>query len=190
MLSEDMLCIAGFDGYFKRLNPAWERVLGFTTAQLCAEPYLELVHPDDREATMKAANRVGSGNNVLRFDNRYGTAGGSYRWLSWTAVPYVEERTIYADARDITETRSPTNSSPRTRTTSRWHARRKSKTPHASHSWSRARPREGESGGGGAGEGGVPRQHEPRDPHADDRDHRHGGPRARTPSSRTSSAST
>jgi two-component system, sensor histidine kinase and response regulator len=102
-LSEDLLCIAGFDGYFKRLNPAWERVLGFRLADLCQAPYLDFVHPDDRPSTVATAARVGGGETILRFENRYRSADGSYRWLSWTAVPYADERTIYAAARDITE---------------------------------------------------------------------------------------
>ncbi len=102
-LSLDLLCIAGFDGYFKRLNPAWERVLGFSIAELCAAPYLDRVHPDDRASTLAEAEKIAAGASVLHFENRYRTKSGSYRWLSWTAVPYRDERTIYAAARDVTE---------------------------------------------------------------------------------------
>src|SRR5919204_3161965 len=102
-LALDMLCVAGFDGYFKRLNPAWERTLGFTVAELCARPYLDFVHPDDRAATIAEAGKIAAGASVLRFENRYRAADGSYRWLSWTAVPYVDEQSIYAAARDVTD---------------------------------------------------------------------------------------
>jgi len=102
-LSFDLLCIAGFDGYFKRLNPAWEHVLGFSREALYAVPYLEFVHPDDRASTLAQAEHVAAGATVLHFDNRYRAADGSYRWLSWYAVPYTDERTIYAAARDVTE---------------------------------------------------------------------------------------
>jgi two-component system, sensor histidine kinase and response regulator len=105
-LSGDLLCIAGFDGYFKRLNQTWERVLGFPVAELCASPYLEFVHPDDREATVAAAAQVGGGGTVLRFENRFRAVDGSYRWLSWSAVPYTDERTVYAAAHDVTETKT------------------------------------------------------------------------------------
>lgn len=102
-LSLDLLCVAGFDGYFKRLNPAWERVLGYTSDELLARPYLEFVHPDDRAQTMTEADKLSGGGQVLAFENRYRAKDGSYRWLEWAAVPYPSEQTIYAAARDITE---------------------------------------------------------------------------------------
>src|SRR5215467_4684028 len=82
-LSLDLLCIAGFDGYFKRLNPAWEQTLGFPVNELLARPYLDFVHPDDREATTGIASRVEGGDKIIFFRNRYRCADGSYRWLSW-----------------------------------------------------------------------------------------------------------
>src|SRR5437870_627702 len=103
-LSLDMLCIAGFDGYFKRLNPAWERTLGFTTEELLAKPYLEFIHPDDREATVREAQKISTtGASVFSFENRYLCKDGTYKWLSWTSAPFTEQQIIYATARDITE---------------------------------------------------------------------------------------
>src|SRR5262249_36525299 len=104
-LSLDMLCIAGFDGYFKRLNPVWEQALGFTIEELMSKPYLDFVQPDDRAATIAAAARVESGRSEARFPNRYLAKDGTYRWLSWNAVPYPAEQVIYAFARDVTEIR-------------------------------------------------------------------------------------
>ncbi|HMD34927.1 MAG TPA: GAF domain-containing protein, partial [Vicinamibacterales bacterium] len=105
-LSLDLLCIANFDGYFKRLNPSWERVLGHSREALCAVPYMEFVHPDDRPATDARADAVAGGAHLLHFENRFRHADGSYRWLEWTAVPYVDEQTIYAAARDITDAKA------------------------------------------------------------------------------------
>ena len=102
-LSLDMLCIAGFDGYFKRVNPAWTRVLGYTTDEMLAQPYMNFVHPDDRNPTSEAAGTLNIGGQVIAFENRYRAKDGSYRWLEWSSVPYPHERTIYGAARDITE---------------------------------------------------------------------------------------
>ena len=101
--SLDLFCVAGFDGYFKRLNPAWERVLGYTTDELLARPYLDFVHPDDRTPTTTAADTLGGGSTVLTFENRYVAKDGTYRWLQWNSVPLPSERVIYGAARDVTE---------------------------------------------------------------------------------------
>jgi PAS domain S-box-containing protein len=102
-LSIDMICIAGYDGYFKRLNPAWEKTLGFSTEELMARPYSELVHPEDREATIQRAENFKTNGNIVAFTNRYLCKDGSYKWLMWNATPFAEQRRIYAVARDITE---------------------------------------------------------------------------------------
>ena len=102
-LSLDLLCLAGFDGYFKRVNPAWERVLGYTAEELLARPYLDFVHPDDRHPTTTVADKLGDGGSLLTFENRYLAKDGTYRWLQWNAVSVSNERMIYAAARDVTE---------------------------------------------------------------------------------------
>jgi PAS domain S-box-containing protein len=102
-LSVDMFCIAGFDGFFKTLNPSWEKVLGFTTEELMAKPYLEFIHPEDRQATAAEASRLESPEVTFAFENRYLCKDGSYKWFSWNAVSTPEQRVIYAVARDITE---------------------------------------------------------------------------------------
>jgi PAS domain S-box-containing protein len=102
-LSLDLLCIAGVDGRFHRVNPAWEETLGWTAAELTAVPYLELVHPDDRRATSAEAADLAGGGTTLRFENRYLAKDGSYRWLSWKAAAAAERGLIYAAARDITD---------------------------------------------------------------------------------------
>ena len=102
-LTLDLLCVASFDGYFKRLNPAWEKTLGFRRAELLARRYIDLVHPDDRAATLAAARELTTGAPLVAFENRYRCKDGSYRWLLWNAVPAAQQRLIYAAARDISE---------------------------------------------------------------------------------------
>jgi PAS domain S-box-containing protein len=102
-LSLDMLCVAGFDGYYKRVNPAWHRVLGYTEEELLSRPYMELVHPDDREATVAAAKKLTEGFEVVYFENRYFHRDGTVRWLLWSVAPFPEQQVVYGAARDITE---------------------------------------------------------------------------------------
>ena len=101
-VSIDMLCFLDFDGYFKRLNPAWERTLGFTLKELMSRPFIEFVHPDDRERTLKQNRQVRAGGQALGFENRYLCKDGSFRWFLWNAAPGSAERVIYSVARDIT----------------------------------------------------------------------------------------
>jgi two-component system sensor histidine kinase/response regulator len=102
-LSIDMLCIAGFDGYFKRVNPAWHRILGWTEAELKSRPWIEFVHPDDRATTVAESAKVNEGGESLMFENRYLHKDGTWRWLLWTAAPRPAAQIAYAAARDITE---------------------------------------------------------------------------------------
>jgi diguanylate cyclase (GGDEF)-like protein/PAS domain S-box-containing protein len=103
-LSIDMLCIAGFDGYFKLVNSAWETTLGFSIEEMLSRPFAEFLHPDDRDATAATyAAQMAEGRDVIEFDNRYLCKDGSYRWLLWNARTVPERELIYAVARDITE---------------------------------------------------------------------------------------
>jgi PAS domain S-box-containing protein len=102
-LSLDLLCIASFDGYFKRLNPSWERTLGYTRAELMSEPFFNFIHPEDREPSMIAARYGIDTNSLVSFENRYRCKDGSYRWLSWSATLLPEQRLVYGVARDVTE---------------------------------------------------------------------------------------
>jgi len=102
-LSIDMLCIAQFSGFFKRLNPAWEKTLGFTREELQAQPMFEFVHPEDRGHTLEQNRKVRAGGQAIAFENRYRCKNGSYKWLLWNATGDVEHQLIYSVARDITE---------------------------------------------------------------------------------------
>ncbi|MBW4563684.1 MAG: PAS domain-containing sensor histidine kinase [Mojavia pulchra JT2-VF2] len=101
-LSLDLLCIAGFDGYFKHLNPAWTRILNWSTQELMSKPFLEFVHPEDRESTILECQKLSNSEDTISFENRYLCQDGSYKWLSWNSTPFNEENLIYAVARDIT----------------------------------------------------------------------------------------
>src|SRR5206468_110831 len=85
------------------LNPAWERTLGWNSAELQTRPYLDFVHPEDRAATTAEAWKLTTGRDTLSFENRYRCKDGSYRWLLWSATPFPGQRLIYAAARDITD---------------------------------------------------------------------------------------
>ena len=101
-LSPALLCTAGFDGYFKLLNPAWTRLLGWSAADLLRKPFVEFVHPDDREETIRATERLTQGVDVVNFQNRYRAIDGSYCWLEWNSHADPAGTQIYAAARDIT----------------------------------------------------------------------------------------
>ena len=100
-LSLDMLCIADFNGFFKLLNPAWENVLGYSLTELQTRPFIDFVHPEDREATNRAAQKLTEGRGVVGFENRYRHRDGSYKWLLWTANSLPEDGLIYAVAREV-----------------------------------------------------------------------------------------
>ena len=102
-LSLDMVCLAGVDGYFKDLNPAWERTLGYSREELLTKPYLDFVHPDDRESTIAEATRLSKGEPVVSFENRYRAADGSWKWLFWKSVLLPDSDSVFAIARDVTD---------------------------------------------------------------------------------------
>jgi PAS domain S-box len=101
-LSMDLLCIAGFDGYFKKINPSVSRVLGYTDEELYSRPINEFVHPDDQHVTDVYRNRIYENTPLLNFENRYIAKDGSIVWFTWTSMPSVEDKLVYAIAKNIT----------------------------------------------------------------------------------------
>jgi PAS domain S-box-containing protein len=101
-MSGDMLCIAGFDGYFTRVNESWHRVLGYTTTELMSRPFMDFVHQEDRDATLAIFGGLTHGIPIVAFENRYRRKDGEYRWLSWMATPKPDEQLVYAVAHDAT----------------------------------------------------------------------------------------
>ena len=95
-----MLCIAGVDGRFQRVNPAWHETLGWTTDELTAVPYGDFVHPDDVAATVAEGAKLADGQTTINFENRYRCKDGSYRWLNWKAAALPDRSLVYAAARD------------------------------------------------------------------------------------------
>lgn len=105
-LSLDLLCVAGLDGYFKRINPSFERVLGWTVAEMTAVPFVDFIHPDDAAATMEVLRAIGEGDVVRHFVNRYRSRDGGYRLFQWQAILDPQTQRVHALARDITEERA------------------------------------------------------------------------------------
>ena len=102
-LSIYMLCIAGMDGYFKRVNPAFEKTLGWTAQELMSRPFLDFVHPDDVAATREEMEKLASGIPTVSFDNRYRCADATYKHLHWTSAPQPEGGLLFGIARDVTK---------------------------------------------------------------------------------------
>jgi PAS domain S-box-containing protein len=104
-LSIDLFCIAGLDGYFKKINPAFIRLLRWNEQELLDKPFIDFVHPDDVDRTRDEIEKLRSGVSTIFFENRYQSADGAYKWLRWAASSDVASGLIYAVAHDITEQR-------------------------------------------------------------------------------------
>jgi PAS domain S-box-containing protein len=104
-MSLDHLCVAGFDGYWKRLNPSWTRTLGWTAEELMSRPLIDFVHPDDRAETLAAREALTHGQPLLGLANRYRCKDGTYRWFEWRSISHVDRGLVYATARDVTALR-------------------------------------------------------------------------------------
>ena len=100
--SHDLLCVANTEGYFLWLSDAWTH-LGWTHEEMKARPFMDFVHPDDVEPTVLALARLGEGDRITSFINRYGTKAGGWRFIEWNSWP--EDGHIYAIAHDVTALR-------------------------------------------------------------------------------------
>jgi PAS domain S-box-containing protein len=101
-MSPDLLCVAGFDGYFKKINPTVSKTLGYTNQELFSRPIDSFVHIEDRDLTSKKREDIIKDNPLLNFENRYVTKNGDIVWLSWTSMPIKSENVVFAIAKNIT----------------------------------------------------------------------------------------
>lgn len=103
LLSHDLAGLAGIDGYFKLVNPAFTKLLGWQPSYILQTSIFDLIHPDDIEATANEIQRLNEGYDTVNFVNRYKKSNGEYTWLEWTAIPEPSTGSIFAIGRDITE---------------------------------------------------------------------------------------
>ncbi|MEO6685305.1 MAG: PAS domain S-box protein [Dyadobacter sp.] len=101
-LSPDLLCVAGYDGYFKKINPAVSQTLGYSNKELMSRPINSFVHPDDRNITHDKRESIKRNNPLLNFENRYLTKDSEVVWLSWTSMPIERDKVVFAIAKNIT----------------------------------------------------------------------------------------
>ncbi|MCX2454190.1 PAS domain-containing sensor histidine kinase [Pedobacter sp. PLR] len=101
-VSQDLMCIAGFDGYFKRINPAVSKLLGYTNEELFSRPVNDFVYEEDKYNTEDHRNNLRKNIPLLNFENRYVTKSGEILWLSWTSIPVPESKLVYAIAKNVT----------------------------------------------------------------------------------------
>jgi len=102
-IAPDIISIVGTDGYLKKINPALTDMLGYSEQELLSVPYIEFVHPDDREETIREQNSFLDGGLSFLYENRWLTKSGKYIWISWTATPLLEESLFFAVGKNVTE---------------------------------------------------------------------------------------
>ena len=102
-LTQEMFFIAGFDGFFKQINPMCEKVLGLTRQELLSQGWMKFVHPEDQALMLKQLQALQAGTETVKFEHRFRCQNGSYKWLLWKATPCQEEQLIYAVVCDRTE---------------------------------------------------------------------------------------
>lgn len=105
-LSNDLLCLANFDGYFLKLSHGWKKILGYTQQELTSKPFISFVHPEDIKKTLSELSHLKEGDHVIGFENRYKHKNGSYRILNWNVAPDKKTGLLYSIVRDVTEERA------------------------------------------------------------------------------------
>jgi PAS domain S-box-containing protein len=99
-VSEDLLGVSNFEGYFISINPAWTRLLGWNEQEIRSLHVSELRHPDDAAHSMAARAQLARGVPTVRMENRFRHKDGSWRWISWTIT--AENELIYVAGRHVT----------------------------------------------------------------------------------------
>jgi PAS domain S-box-containing protein len=101
-LSNDLICIAGSDGYLKKVNPAFKSLLGWND-NFIKTSFFELIHPDDLQSTRDEIEKLTHGETTINFTHRFKTRSGGYKTLQWVATPEPSAGNLFAIARDVTE---------------------------------------------------------------------------------------
>ncbi len=101
-LTADLFCIAGYDGYFKKINSSVSKVLGYSMEELYSRPISDFIHPEDKSTTTRVREQLLQSKPLLNFENRYLTKAGETVWLSWTSMPVDSQQVVFAIAKDIT----------------------------------------------------------------------------------------
>lgn len=107
--SMDLICVASTSGFFLKINPAFRKILGWSNSEIKAKPFLDFVHPEDREYTESVLTLLSHGQPIDRFENRYLCKKGKYKLISWNAYPR-DHTTLYAVGRDVTNERKSASS--------------------------------------------------------------------------------
>lgn len=102
-LTSDLVCVAGFDGYFKKVNPAVAQVLGYSYEELYARPISDFIYQEDKEKTANVRGELLGSTPLAHFENRYVTKSGKIVWLSWTSQPIEQSKVVFAIAKNITQ---------------------------------------------------------------------------------------
>lgn len=109
--SQDIMCIANVDGYFKKVSPSFTKILGWPESELLLKPFGHFIHPADLESTGKEVEKLAQGITMLSFENRYRCSSGKYRRINWSCNPDPKTGDLYAIGRDVTDLRDASHKS-------------------------------------------------------------------------------